>query len=376
MKNRFMVAVFLLVGAVAIGAPAGAQAQSQPQIPEIVVHRLSARSAVFNVGSRDGAVAVLALATQKGMVVVDAPINMDIAKAVRNAIQAEFKRSDFAYLINSHGHGDHTGGNGAYADLPIVGHEWDRARMLNEIAFMRTYFLKNDPTILDTPQFALYEKAMPKTIEPLKFAQNEESMKRVVARYRGGLVTVPPTITFDSHLTLNLGDMTVRLIYYGQAHSPSDTIISVPEENLAVTGSLFIPGVIPILGVRGNPVDTGMAAAPSMPPKQVVDNWLVVLRMLIGEANESTRFIPCHGNVLMNKAEFQQFLSYLEKLWSEVRRMKAEGKTLEEAKAALALKERFPEAADLRDEFARGTAYETLGIHRYNIEFLWKTLDK
>jgi len=264
---------FLLAGG-AICAPAGAQEQPQPQIPEIKVHRLSARAATFNLGSTGGAVAVLALATQKGIVVVDAPGNVDIAKAVRNAIQAEFKRSDFAYLINSHGHGEHTGGNGAYADLPIVGHERQRTWMLSEIAFMRTYFLKNDPKVIEGPQFTLYESAMPKTIEPLQFAQNEESIKLVAARYRGGLVTVPPTITFDSRLTLNLGDMTVRLIYYGPAHSVTDTIISVPEENLAVTGSLFFPGQVPMLGVRGNPVDTGFAAAPTFPQPQVIDNWL------------------------------------------------------------------------------------------------------
>ncbi len=375
MKRQFVVAWFLLAAG-AICPPAGAQAQSQPQpgsqpkLPEIVVHRLSPRAAVFNLGTRDGAVAVLALATQKGIVVVDAPSNMEVAKAFRDTIQAEFKRSDFAYLINEHSHGDHTGGNGMYADLPIVGHEWDRVRMLNDIAFMRSYFLKNDPKILETPQFALYEKALPKTIEPPSFAQDEESMKRAVARYRSGLATVPPTITFDSHLTLNLGDMTVRLIYFGHAHSPTDTIISVPEENLVMTGSLFIPGHLPILGVRGNPVDTGFAAPPSFPQPQVVDNWLVVLRGLIAEANESTRFIPVHGNVLMNKADFRLFLSYMDKLWSEVRRLKAEGKTLEQAKAALSLKEHFPEAANLKDEFARGTTYETLGIHQYNIEFL------
>jgi glyoxylase-like metal-dependent hydrolase (beta-lactamase superfamily II) len=373
MKSQFAVALFLLAAG-AICPPAGAQPPSP--LPSIVVLRLSPRAAVFNLGSRDGAVAVLALATQKGIVVVDAPWNMEVAKAFRDAIQAEFKRSDFVYLIDEHGHGDHTGGNGTYADLPIVGHEWDRARMLNDVAFMRSYFLKNDPKIIETPQFALYEKVLPKSIEPPSFAQNEESMKKAVARYRSGLVTVPPTITFDSHLTLNLGDMTVRLIYYGHAHSPTDTIVSVPEENLAVTGSLFIPGHLPILGVRGNPVDTGFAAAPSFPQPQVIDNWLVVLVRLIGEANESTRFIPVHGNVLMTKADFQQFLSYLERLWSEVRLMKAEGKTLEQAKVALPLKERFPEAANLQDEFARGTSYQTLGIHQYNIEFLWKALDK
>ncbi len=373
MKNQFMVASFLLAAG-AMCPPVGAQPPSP--LPEIVVHRLSPRTAVFNLGSHDGAVAVVALATQKGIVVADAPWNVDVAKAFRDAIQAEFKRSDFIYLINSHGHGDHTGGNGAYTDVPVVGHELERARMLNEIAFMRAYFLKNDTKVLETPQFALYEKAIPKTIEPAWFAQNEEAMKQAVARYRGGLVTVPPTITFDGRLTLSLGDMTVEMIYCGQAHSPTDTIIYVPEENLAVTGGLFSPGQVPMLGVRGKPVATGFAAPPPFPQPQVIDNWLVVLRKLVAEANENTRFIPVHGNVLMNKADFQRFLSYLERLLSEVRRLKAEGKTLERATAALTLKEHFPEIANLQDESARGTTYETLGVHQYNIEFLWRALDK
>jgi glyoxylase-like metal-dependent hydrolase (beta-lactamase superfamily II) len=368
MKSTSLFALFFLA--------AGAQAQTQPKTPEIKVRRLSPRAAVFNLSSEYGAVDVLALETRKGIVVVDAPVNQDIAKAFRGAIQAEFKRGDFAYLVNSHGHSDHTGGNGVYADLPIVGHELERKSMLNQIAFMRAYFLKNDPKMLETPQFALYEKAMPKTIDPPQAARNEATMKRTVESYREGLVAVPPTITFDDRLMLDLGDMTVRLIYFGHAHSVTDTIISIPEENLVLTGSLFFPGQVPILGVRGNPVDTGLAAPPAMPQPQVVDNWLVVLRTLIGEANGSTKFIPCHGEAFMNKAEIQQFHVYLEKLWSEVRRLKAEGKTLEQAKAALPLKERFPEAANLQDERNRGKAYETLGIHQFNVEFLWRTLDR
>ena len=378
MKLHSLFALLLTVGAMC--PPVGAQAQPKPQsqakMPEIKVRRLSPRAAMFNLSSVYGAVGVLALATQKGIVVVDAPVNMDIAKAVRDAIQAEFKRGDFVYLVNSHGHGDHTGGNGAYADLPIVGHELERKSMLNQIAIMRAYFLKNDPMMLETPQFTLYEKAMPKAIEPTQDAQNEETLKRAAAYFRQGLVAVPPTITFDDRLTLDLGDVTVRLIYFGHAHSPTDTIISVPEENLAITGSLFFPGQVPILGVRGKPVDTGLAVPPSMPQPQVVDNWLAVLRTLISQANDSTQFIPCHGDVYMKKADIQQFHSYLEKLWSEVRRLKAEGKTLEQTKAALPLKERFPEAANLQDERNRGKAYETLGIHQYNVEFLWKTLEK
>ena len=42
-----------------------------------------------------------AFATQKGIVVIDSGLSKTVAQAVRAAIQAEFKRSDFAFLINS-----------------------------------------------------------------------------------------------------------------------------------------------------------------------------------------------------------------------------------------------------------------------------------
>jgi len=63
-------------------------------------------------------------------VVVDAPFTKTIAGAFREAIQAEFKRSDFAFLINTHEHECHIGGNEAYADIPIVGHASVRRLML------------------------------------------------------------------------------------------------------------------------------------------------------------------------------------------------------------------------------------------------------
>jgi hypothetical protein len=54
--------------------------------------------------------------------------------------------------------------------------------------------------------------------------------------------------------------------------------------------------------------------------------------------------------------------------------LKHEGKTVEQANAALSLKEHFPEVADLANDSLRGTIYEVLDIHRGNIEFMWKAL--
>jgi glyoxylase-like metal-dependent hydrolase (beta-lactamase superfamily II) len=350
----------LLAAAAAFAADGNQAGPSQLQIS---VQRLSPRAAVFYGGPWGNA--VVALSTQKGIVVVDAPFSKSISKAFRDAIQAEFKRGDFAHLINSHEHSDHAGGNAAYADLPIVGHESLRREMLKamsdpkiqakmaalpeqDLSAAREYLQKHDPKRLETPAFASFEAGW----------------KMVADDYRSGLSIVPPTITFDRRMTLCLGDVTVRLMYYGYAHSVADIIVSVPEENLVLTESLFSPNQLPIAGIPAG------QATP-----QVVDNWLAVLREVVNEANENTQFIPGHGRTAMKKPQFQQFLSYLEKLWSEVRRAKGDGKTLEQAQADLQLNTRFPETADLKNVALPGTIYETPNIHQRNIEFMWRALE-
>lgn len=362
MRNRL---VFIALLSVIVASYAAAQ--TAPSAPQIKVRRLSPRAAVFELASTN----VLAIATQKGIVVVDAGYSPAVGKAYRDAIQAEFKRNDFAYLINSHDHGDHYGGNLAYVDLPIIGHVLERQRLLNDLAYLRDYYRKNDPAVLGTPQFTQYANVLPNVVQVPSFAVNETNMKRITDGFRGGVVVVPPTLTFDSQLTLFMGDVSVRLLYYGHAHSATDTLISVPEENLVFSGGLFFKEQIPIFGVRGEPVGNR-----SHPGPEAIDHWIAILHSLLDNANDRTQFIASHERETIGKADMLKTLAYIEKLRDEVHRAKAEGKTLEQAKASLTLKERFPEVAGWRDERNRGTSYETLGIHQYNIDFLWKTLGK
>ena len=331
----------------------------------IEVLRLSPRAAVFYGDPWNNA--ILALATSKGLVVMDSSWSGTVANGFRDAIQTEFKRSDFAYLINTHEHTDHIGGNEAFSDLPIVGHESVRQAMLKsmsdptvkakwrefsaekEIAKMRDYYAKNYRKFLDSPAYAGCVKCY----------------QAMEADFHGSHVLVPPTVTFDRRMTLHLGDLTVRLRYFGGFHSVGDTIISIPEENLVMIGQIFFARLVPAASKQ---------LAESTTP-QMVDNWFVVLREVLDEANENTRFLTCSQRQVMGKADCQRFSTYLEKLWNDVRRAKAEGKTLEQSCAALPLQD-FPEMAKQPNESLRGTEWEILDVHRQNIGFFWKVLGK
>jgi glyoxylase-like metal-dependent hydrolase (beta-lactamase superfamily II) len=330
---------------------------------DIAVQRLSPRVAVFYGDPWDNG--IVALAAKKGIVVVDAPFSKTIAQGFRNAIQAEFKRNDFIYLINTHEHVCHVGGNEAYADLPIIGHESLRREMLKsmddsnritnvrgigerEMARSRERLLKSDPKKLQDPGFINYEKGW-------QIIQED---------YRKNPMIIPPTITFDREMTLHLGDVTMRLMYYGHAHGIADIVVSIPEENLILTAGIFYPINVPI---------ADKVTEDATP--EIVDNWFVVMHGLLNEANDSTRFLASHGHTVMKKEQVQQFVSYLEVMWNSIRRAKSNGKTLEQVKTEMPLKD-FHEIAKLPNEKYRGTEWEILDIHQQNIEHLWKVLGR
>jgi glyoxylase-like metal-dependent hydrolase (beta-lactamase superfamily II) len=350
----------------ACGVAAAAGAEATPDIG-ITVRRLSPRTAVFNAGSWDNA--VVAIATQKGIVVVDSGFSKTIARAHREAIQAEFKRSGFAFLINSHEHADHMFGDSAYSDIPLVGSEGLRAAILR---------MKSDPSIvarfMEWPEKYLaglrqYRlKTNPQGIEEEKLAQIERFWTAVEADNPAGADLILPAITFDHRMTLNLGDVSVRLFSFELFHSMADIVISVPEENLVLSETVFSPGRLPLLNALNGPEE---ALPADMLTAGIVNNWFVVLDEVLSQADGKTQFLGCHGRAVMNKAQCAHEAAYLEKLWNEVRRTKAAGRTLEQAKADLRLAEGFPEFADLADAWTPAAPAET-GIHQRNIEVLWK----
>ena len=166
--------------------------------------------------------------------------------AFREAIRAELKRSDFAFLVNTHEHVCHIGGNAAFADVPIVGHASLRDEVLSvtadpgrvpklcekadrQVARVRDYFTKRDPKKLESADWAVFER----------------SWKTIQSDVRGNPALLPPTMTFETEMTLHLGDVSVRLDYYGRSHGVADTIVRIPEEDLIVTAGVFYPTKVP-----------------------------------------------------------------------------------------------------------------------------------
>lgn len=237
---------------------------------------------------------------EDGVILVDdqyAPLTDKIRAAVANLSDAPIR-----YVINTHFHGDHTGGNENLGDTAvIVAHDNVRQRM-SEGAFVKAFNMKMDPQ----PEVAL------------------------------------PSITFSAEMSLHMNGQDVRAIHVKNAHTDGDSIIHFRGANVLHMGDLMFNGMFPFIDV---------------PNGGDVDGVLVGLGKAIEAADDETIVIPGHGAVT-DKAGLIAYRDTIAELRGIVAALKAEGKTLEEVKGMSP----FKAYEDKLRQFSPGWANEVAGF--------------
>ena len=176
-----------------------------------------------------------------GAFVIDdqfAPLSEKIMAAIAAVSDADVK-----FLVNTHFHGDHVGGNEAFgaAGAVIIAHENVRARM-------------------STDQFReIFDQPIP-------------------ASPAGAL----PIVTFSDEMTFHWNGDTIRAIHVAPAHTDGDTILYFQNANVIHMGDTFFNGVYPFIDVSSNGDINGIIAAGYR---------------ALAIANEDTAIIPGHGPV-------------------------------------------------------------------------------
>lgn len=226
----------------------------------------------------EGAGGNLALSVGKdGAVLVDdqfAPLSTKIQAAARKVGAPKLK-----FVINTHWHSDHTGGNENFgkSGSVIVAHANVRKR-------------------LSTDQF----------IEMLN--------RKVPAAPAGAL----PVVTFTSEVTLHLNGDTVHLLHLGPAHTDGDALVHFEKANVIHMGDTMMTVSYPFVDVGSGGRYSGFIAA---------------AERALALADDKTVIIPGHGPVT-NKAGLTAWRDMLLAIRASVAKLVAEGKTLEQVIAA------------------------------------------
>jgi len=203
---------------------------------------------------RDGTYQTLFIVTDDGVIAAD-PIglrNPAVPPLYREAI-ASVTNQPVRYVVYGHDHNDHITGGYVFAD---------------------------------TAQFVSQQLAAPRVA-----ALNDDR-------------TPVPTITFDDHMTLELGGKTVELYYPGRAHSDNDLVLVYPARRVAFVADVIEPA--------------------SLPPMQ--NNYLEYIEYLRWiESNLDFDVLVCGHGPVGNMDTVRQLRGYLQDLLVAVRAARAQG---------------------------------------------------
>ena len=223
--------------------------------------------------------------TSDGIVMIDSPQKPTDAMRLKAEIEGKGR---LRYILNTEPHGDHWTGN-AYFDVPVVAHWGVRSRIL--------------ATDLEA------HVARVATMGPDEAPLLE------------GYAPNAPVITFESGMTLHVGDHTFRMINQ-PGHTPYQAAILIEEEGVVFTSDNIFCQVQTWIQ-EGNP-----------------DHWLQALEGLRGLPAD--RLVPGHGPVT-GKGYLDEQGSFVQEWVEYVREAVDRGMSKEEAVERLTdLTERYP----------------------------------
>lgn len=277
---------------------------------EITEHRLNENVMVLEGAGGN----ITVVATEEGLVITDTFTNPAAARKARALIE-KFSDKPVRYVINTHFHSDHCFGNQVFADATIIGCK-------DYVKRIHTRYGEDIHTEIEAQINEVEKQLQAPELNPEDKARLENLLKEIRQEREefADFVLTPPDISLDGGAKLYIGGKTFNITHFGTAHTDTDLVIHVPEEQLLIVGDLFWDNRIPYI----DPIESDPL------------NWMDLLEKLQEKLTEVKYVVPGHGKIRGVEAlrEQQQFLH---DLWHAVQEARESGISLEEAKESLRL---------------------------------------
>ena len=286
-----------------LAAPALAQAPAPAATPDHHVRppderftRKPLRGGVHALFGRGGNVGFLV--GPEAVLVVDSQYK-DMAPGIVEQIRLVTDKP-IKFLINTHHHGDHVGGNETFKPISvIIAHDNVRKRMLAAPQDI----LRDYPARVDAARKAGREdqaKGFQEQIEWAKTVKVEE---------------IPaPIVTYDSELRVHVNGETIQVWHTPPAHTDGDSAVYFEKANVLHLGDLFFNKVIPFIDVKGGGSPGG---------------YLKALDAVVARVPADVTIIPGHGEVT-DVAGLKLFRQYIVDVIDAARKAKAAGQSKED----------------------------------------------
>jgi len=221
-------------------------------------------------------------AGQDGVYIIDdqyAPLNKKIKQAVK-----KISNKTIRFVINTHWHGDHTGGNELMGKTGSVIIAQENVRKRMSVENFNTVLNRKTPP---SPKNAL------------------------------------PVITFPQEMGLHLNNELAKIIHFKNAHTDGDSIVYFPQSNVLHTGDIFVNGLFPFVDADAGGSFLGILAA---------------VKEILTLCDDQTKIIPGHG-LLGNKKDLQQYFEMLKTVKMRLSALIAKGKSIDQVVALNPLKD-------------------------------------
>ena len=208
-----------------------------------------------------------------GILIVDdqfAPLAEKIRAALKQLGQGKLK-----YILNTHFHGDHTGGNKEFGpEAPIIAHDNVRKRLAGELK----------------PATGSANPAPPEAL---------------------------PVITFDQSLSVFFNGEEIRVMHVPHGHTDGDSVIFFTKSNVVHMGDQFFNGMFPFIDLNSG---------------GTVEGYVRNVEAAITKIPADAKIIPGHGP-LATLDDLKKFSQALNETIAIVRERVKAGKSLEQSKA-------------------------------------------
>ena len=299
----------------------------------------------------------IAVKTSAGIILIDTQNSPANARLIKTAVTEQFNDTTFVYVINTHGHSCHSGGNCVFDQDKIVAQinsigeikDYDALFLGQTVDFLRKK-IYHRTNVLDTiTQTGALSDSINAAIELYKFYE-DDLINNYKARY--------PDLTFADSLILTPGNKTVKLTYMGKGHGDADIMVYIKEDKVLCTGNLF---------------HLGSYDEESMPSfyqgrENDIDHWIKTMNTVL--KNEIDFVLTTHGKKPFVKENIEFINDYCKLVREKVKAAKKAKQPIESVQDIEAFKPLFKTYSNLININSKVEK-----MHARNISIIWKYIE-
>ncbi|HEY7296375.1 MAG TPA: MBL fold metallo-hydrolase [Xanthobacteraceae bacterium] len=245
------------------------------------------------------------------VLIVDAGTSPAAAKVFVDDIR-KLTDKPIRYVVNTHWHYDHTGGNQIFGpEVQIIGTDYLYQMLSTTDVLHREPFLTSQVTALSARIDTLNKEIAAEGNAQHKAAlQKDLADARQLAQNNSEIKVTPPNIHYSTKMVLNRGGREIDLMFLGRGHTGGDTVVFLPKERIVCTGDLMESR----LAYMGD---------------GFFSEWIATLEEL--KKLDFAVDLPGHGVPFTNKSLIGAYQAYLGDLVNQVSKLKSEGVSPDDA---------------------------------------------